>query len=78
MGLWRGISAPKGTPKAVIAKLQDAVKKAVESPEFKEAGQKIGFTPAYQPADAFLKTIADDDKHIASVIKEIKAGEAKK
>ena len=78
MPLWRGISAPKGTPKAVITKLQDAVKKAVESPEFKEAGNKIGFTPAYQPSDAFTKTIAEDDKRTAAVIKEIKASEAKK
>src|SRR5262245_20229856 len=68
MALWRGISAPKGTPKAVIVRLQDAVKKAVESPEFKDAGQKIGFTPAYQPADAFTKMIAEDDKRTAVVI----------
>jgi tripartite-type tricarboxylate transporter receptor subunit TctC len=80
MALWRGVSVPKGTPKAVIARLQDAIKKAVESPEFKEAGKKIGFTPAYQPADAFLKMIAEDDARTAAVIKEIKAAaaEAKK
>ncbi len=80
MGLWRGISVPKGTPKAVIAKLQDAIKKTVESPEFQDAGKKIGFTPAYQPSDAFTKMVAEDDRHIASVIKEIKAvqSEAKK
>jgi tripartite-type tricarboxylate transporter receptor subunit TctC len=80
MALWRGVSVPKGTPKAVITRLQDAVKKAVESPEFKEAGKKIGFTPAYQPADAFLKMIAEDDARTAAVIKEIKAAaaEAKK
>lgn len=78
LGLWRGISAPKGTPKAVIAKLQDAIKKTVESPEFKEAGNKIGFTPAYQPSDAFTKMIAEDDKRLAAVIKEIKESDAKK
>ena len=77
LGLWRGISVPKGTPKAVIAKLQDAVKKSVESPEFKEAGNKIGFTPAYQPSDTFTKMIAEDDKHLAAIIKEIKASEGK-
>jgi tripartite-type tricarboxylate transporter receptor subunit TctC len=76
--LWRGISAPKGTPKAVITKLQDAIKKTVESPEFKDAGQKIGFTPAYQPSDAFTKTIAEDDKRLAVIIKEIKDSEPKK
>ena len=78
LGLWRGVSAPKGTPKAVIAKLQDAIKTTVESPEFKEAGQKIGFTPAYQPSDVFTKMIAEDDKGLAAVIKEIKQSEAKK
>jgi tripartite-type tricarboxylate transporter receptor subunit TctC len=75
MPLWRGISAPKGTPKAVVAKLQGAIKKAVESAEFKEAGKKIGFTPAYQPSDAFSKMIAEDDKRTAAVIKQIKASE---
>jgi len=78
MPLWRGIAVPKGTPKAVIAKLQDAIKKTVESAEFKDAGQKIGFTPAYQPSDAFTRTIAEDDKRTAAVIKEIKAAESEK
>ena len=75
--LWRGIAVPKGTPKAVITKLQDAIKKTVELPEFKEAGQKIGFTPAYQGSEAFTKMIAEDDKRLAAVIKEIKASEGK-
>jgi tripartite-type tricarboxylate transporter receptor subunit TctC len=78
MPLWRGIAVPKGTPKAVMAKLQDAIKKTVESAEFKDAGQKIGFTPAYQPSDAFTRTIAEDDKRTAAVIKEIKATESEK
>jgi tripartite-type tricarboxylate transporter receptor subunit TctC len=62
---------PKGTPKPVIARLQDAVKKTVESPEFESAGKKIGFTPAYLPADAFGKVIASDDQRLATVMKEI-------
>jgi tripartite-type tricarboxylate transporter receptor subunit TctC len=71
LDLWRGIAVPKGTPKAVIAKLQDAVKKTVESPEFAAAGKNIGFTPAYLPADAFGKVIADDDKRFADVMKQV-------
>jgi tripartite-type tricarboxylate transporter receptor subunit TctC len=77
LDLWRGIAVPKGTPKAVVAKLQDAVKKTVESAEFKEAGTKIGFTPAYQPSDQFTKMIADDDAKLAVVIKELKQGDEK-
>ena len=71
LDLWRGISVPKGTPKAVIAKLQDAIKKTVELPEFMEAGKKIGFTPAYQPSDAFTKMIAADDAGLAVVMKDL-------
>jgi tripartite-type tricarboxylate transporter receptor subunit TctC len=77
LDLWRGIAVPKGTPKAVVTKLQDAIKKTVESPEFREAGTKIGFTPAYQPADAFTKMIAEDDAKLAVVIKELKQSEDK-
>jgi tripartite-type tricarboxylate transporter receptor subunit TctC len=71
LDLWRGIAVPKDTPKAVIVKLQDAIKKTVESPEFQAAGKNIGFTPAYLPADQFAKVIAADDKRLAGVMKEI-------
>jgi tripartite-type tricarboxylate transporter receptor subunit TctC len=71
MDLWRGISAPKGTPKAVIAKLEDAIKKTVESAAFKEDGKKIGFTPAFLPSGAFTEMIAEDDASTAAVMKSV-------
>jgi tripartite-type tricarboxylate transporter receptor subunit TctC len=71
LDMWRGIAVPKGTPKPVIAKLQEAIQRTVESPEFKAAGSKIGFTPAYLPADQFGKLIASDDAKLAGVMKEL-------
>jgi tripartite-type tricarboxylate transporter receptor subunit TctC len=71
LDMWRGVAVPKGTPRPVIARLQDAVKKTVESPEFETAGKKIGFTPAYLPANDFGKLIADDDKKLAQVMVEL-------
>jgi tripartite-type tricarboxylate transporter receptor subunit TctC len=71
LDMWRGIAVPKGTPKAVIARLQDAIARTVESPEFREAGAKIGFTPAYLPADKFGELIASDDKKLGGVMKEL-------
>jgi tripartite-type tricarboxylate transporter receptor subunit TctC len=71
LDLWRGVAVPKGTPKPVIAKLQDAIKKTVESPEFRDAGDKLGFTPAFLPAEQFGKLIESDDKKLAEVIKEL-------
>lgn len=71
LDMWRGIAVPKGTPKAVIAKLQEAIKKTVESPEFQAAGKNLGFTPAYLPAEAFGKLIAEDDQRLAETMKQI-------
>jgi tripartite-type tricarboxylate transporter receptor subunit TctC len=71
LDMWRGIAVPKGTPQPVIARLEEAVKKTVESAEFQAAGKNLGFTPAYLPADAFGKVIAEDDKRLAEVMKEI-------
>lgn len=71
LDMWRGIAVPKGTPRPVIAKLQDSVKKTIESPEFKTAGVNVGFTPAYLPAEEFGKVIASDDKRLAEIMKQI-------
>ena len=71
LDLWRGIAVPKGTPKSVIAVLQEAIRKTVESPEFQRASRNIGFTPAYLPAEAFGKIIADDDRRLAETMKQI-------
>jgi tripartite-type tricarboxylate transporter receptor subunit TctC len=36
MSLWRGIAAPKGTPEAVIARLERAFTQAAQSAEFRD------------------------------------------
>jgi tripartite-type tricarboxylate transporter receptor subunit TctC len=71
LDMWRGIAAPKGTPKPVIARLEDAIKKTVESPEFLQAGKEIGFTPAFLPASEFGKLMAADDRKLAEVMKDL-------
>ena len=76
LSMWRGLAAPAGTPKAVIAKLQQAAKEAVESPVFKKAVSNVGFIPHYMPAKQFGQEIATDDKQIGKLMKQI--GLAKK
>src|SRR5215831_11441469 len=71
LDLWRGIAVPKGTPRAVIVKLQDAIKKTVESQPFADAGKAIGFTPAYLGADDFGRLIARDDAKLAQVMTDL-------
>jgi tripartite-type tricarboxylate transporter receptor subunit TctC len=71
LDMWRGIAVPKGTPKPVVLALQDAIEKTVKSPEFKEAGVNIGYTPAYLPAAEFGKVIAGDDLRLAAIMEQI-------
>jgi tripartite-type tricarboxylate transporter receptor subunit TctC len=69
--MWRGIAAPKGTPKEAIVKLQDAIRKVVESPEFKDRSAKLGFEPAFLPAGEFDNLIARDDDSIAKLMSNL-------
>jgi tripartite-type tricarboxylate transporter receptor subunit TctC len=58
--LWSGLSAPKGTPKAIVDKLADAAKKALEDPETLKSLAASGYTPLYMgPAD-FAKFYQDE------------------
>jgi tripartite-type tricarboxylate transporter receptor subunit TctC len=71
LDLWRGIVVPKGTPPNAIKKLEEAIRLTVQSPEFQDAGVKIGFLPAFLPADEFGRLIAADDAKFASVMDEL-------
>ncbi len=59
---WSGLSAPKGTPQAIIDKLETAAVTALKSPAVKERLERVGFvvpelgSKAYT---AFLKTELD-------------------
>src|SRR5713101_2472874 len=68
LDMWRGIAVPKGVPKPTIAKLQDSIKRTVDSSPFRDAGKAIGFMPAYLPADEFGKVIASDDAKLAQLM----------
>jgi len=68
--MWRGLAVPKGTPKPVVARLEQAVRAAVNTPEFKAQGDKLGFSPAFQPANDFGVTIAADDRLLAKAMEK--------
>lgn len=69
--MWRGVAAPKGTPKETITTLQDAVRKVVESPGFRNRSAKLGFEPAFLPAGEFGQLIARDDDSIARLMSDL-------
>jgi tripartite-type tricarboxylate transporter receptor subunit TctC len=60
--VWLGLVAPKGTPPAVVAKLQQEVAKALTDPAIKAKADAAGLYPATNtPAEfsAFIKTEAE-------------------
>ena len=66
--LWRGIAVPKGTPRPVIAALEAAIRKTVESPEFVAGCERLGARPAYLDSAAFARLIAKEDGEIADLM----------
>lgn len=62
---WRGIAVPKGTPQPVIAILEGAIRKTVESPEFVQGSERLNVRPAFMPATEFGELIAKEDAELA-------------
>jgi len=65
---WRGMAVPKGTPKAVIATLENAVRQTVQSSEFISGSEKLFVKPAFLPAAEFGALIAQEDATLAKLM----------
>lgn len=71
---WLGVSAPKGTPDAIIQKLNAAIAKVVDSPAFKERLATDGAVPQVTSAATFTQYV---DAEVGRWAKIIKASGAK-
>lgn len=61
--IWLGIMAPKGTPQAIVDKLNAEIRKAVDSPDIKASWEKqgaVGMSMSPEEFDKFLR--ADIEK----------------
>ena len=68
---WRGVAVPRGTPQAVIATLEKAMRETVQSPDFAAAAAKLYVSPGFLPAAEFGKMIAAEDAYLARVMEQI-------
>jgi tripartite-type tricarboxylate transporter receptor subunit TctC len=64
---WNGLVAPKGTPKPIIDKLNDAIRQGLEDPELREQILKSGYEPtSVNSPEAFGQFVtADTEKWVA-------------
>jgi tripartite-type tricarboxylate transporter receptor subunit TctC len=71
LSLWRGIATPKGTPPAVIARLERAFTGAAQSAEFREFSTKLGAAVEIRSASEFDAFIAREDTELAGLMEQI-------
>lgn len=57
---WTSLVAPKGTPPAIVAKLNEQIKQVLARPEIKQKLLTIGFEPWYGSPKALERTIASE------------------
>jgi len=68
--VWFGILAPAGTPPEIVAKLNDAVTRAIATPSVQDVLKKLGVEPKSSTPEAFAATIRADVDKWAKVVNE--------
>ena len=66
---WNGLLAPKGTSRAVLTKVREAVLKAAAMPELKEQFATQGAVVQTSTPEAFRELVVQEIKEIAPVVK---------
>ncbi len=67
--IWLGLMAPKGTPPAVVTRLNAELSKITSNPEVRRAWGAQGTTPMTMGVDEFTRYMNDDIKKWARIVK---------
>jgi tripartite-type tricarboxylate transporter receptor subunit TctC len=65
---WNGLLAPAGTPPEIVARLNDAIVKAMRTPAMKELLAKIGQDPAWSTPQEFAAFLREETDKWSKVI----------
>ena len=69
--IWAGVFAPVATPQPILARLREAVRAAVNDPDYKAAMDKVGTPISYLDAPEFQKFWDHDAKRLAVALEKI-------
>ena len=72
---WRGVVLPKGTPPAIVQKLQDIIKKCVEDPRYGQRLEGMMAQPLYKDSKTFGQLIESENTRIENTIRSAKIGD---
>ena len=67
---WFGLMAPKGTPKAIVAKLSAAVEKTIGSPGVSQQLLQLGAEPTTKAPDAYAEFVKEEFARYGKLIRE--------
>lgn len=65
---WGGVFAPKGTPRAVVQKLNGAIVEAIASPDMRKRFSDIGLEPRTSTPEAFGKFLQEEIKRWGALL----------
>lgn len=68
-GAWRGVVGPKGTPPQIVAVLEKAIQKIVDSQEFKKFMKNRGYGIYWMDSESFARTLAEADEANGQIMK---------
>jgi tripartite-type tricarboxylate transporter receptor subunit TctC len=71
VGAWTALLAPKGTPAAIIAKLNDGVNKALQSEQMKSTLARLGAAPRGGTPEALADHMANETKRWKPIVESI-------
>jgi tripartite-type tricarboxylate transporter receptor subunit TctC len=67
--IWFGLFGPKGLDPQIVAKVNAAVRKALEAPTVRQRFAELGNTPRYETVEQFRATVKADRARWAEVVK---------
>ena len=67
---WYGVLAPKGTPPDVVAKLTDALKKALSNPDVRKRLEEVGARPVNNSPQEFAAQVKSEIEKMRKIVKE--------
>lgn len=71
IGVWRGLSVPKGTPADIVQILRTATRATVAEPAYKEMLAKANLGDSYADADGFKANIDSDRESLKKVLEKL-------
>lgn len=68
---FRGLLGPKGMPDQAVRSIENAVKKALESPEYKRYIEQVKLIPTFMTSEQYAKFLDDMNKQLTDYLQEI-------